>query len=140
MQHWPGVPAITTSAWRTILADADARVPEEACGILLGSPDRIDDARPAPNVHPEPRCRFTIDPQALIDAHRAAREGGPSIVGYYHSHPASPPEPSATDAAMAAGDGMVWAIMGRVDGEWRLRFWRDAEASFVPLSYSATGR
>ena len=134
------MPAITTSAWRTILADADARAPEEACGILFGSLDRIEDARPAPNVHPEPRRRFAIDPQALIDAHRAARNGGPSIAGYYHSHPASPPDPSATDVAMAAGDGLVWAIAGRVGGKWRLRFWRDTEGGFVPLSYNATGR
>ena len=140
MQHWPAVLAITTSAWRTILADADARAPDEACGILFGSEPRIEQAAPAANVHPDPRRRFAIDPQALIDAHRAAREGGPSIVGYYHSHPASPPEPSATDAAMAAGDGLIWAIAGRAGGEWRLRLWRTDPDGFMPLSYTAPGR
>ena len=81
---------------------------------------------------PDPETHFEIDPQALIDAHRAARAGGPQVLGYYHSHPAGEPEPSATDRAMAAGDGRMWAIMGRdecVSGGIR------GEA-FAALSYS----
>ena len=64
---------------------------------------------------------------------RAARAGGPRLVGYYHSHPTGAPEPSATDRAQAAHDGRVWAIAA----EGEVRFWRDDETGFVPLSYTA---
>jgi len=100
--------------------------------LLLGKGDRISEARPAANVHPDPKRFFEIDPQTLIDAHRNARSGGPLLIGYYHSHPLGPPEPSATDRAHGTGDGKVWAIVG----EGRIAFWRDAKDGFELLSYS----
>ena len=90
----------------------------------------ITTLQPARNVHPTPETHFEIDPQALIDAHRAARGGGAEVLGYYHSHPHGPAEPSATDRALAARDGRVWAIAAK--GE--VRFWRDDEPGFEPLS------
>jgi proteasome lid subunit RPN8/RPN11 len=100
--------------------------------LLLGEDDHIHEARPAANVHPDPARFFEIDPQTLIDAHRDARSGGPVLVGYYHSHPLGPPEPSATDRAQGTGDGRVWAIVG----EGKIAIWRDAKDGFEPLSYS----
>lgn len=117
---------------RQLLAQAAACHPREACGILLGEGGRIADVCPAENIHPTPETHFEIDPQALVDAHRAARQGGPQVLGYYHSHPHGPPEPSATDRAMASGDGRVWAIVG----EGRIAFWRDGEDGFTALSYA----
>ncbi|MXO74667.1 peptidase [Altererythrobacter aerius] len=119
-----------------LLAEAAAAHPQEACGLILGSGDRIDTLRPAANVHPDPAAHFEIDPRALIGAHRAAREGGPQVLGYYHSHPFGPPAPSATDRAHATGDGRVWAIVGEGTVGW----WRDEPDGFVPLSYQWDGR
>lgn len=116
-------------------AAAAAALPHEACGILLGEGGRIVAARAARNVHPAPRTHFEIDPRALIDAHRAARAGGPEVIGYFHSHPEGPPEPSATDRASAAGDGRVWAIIAPNDPGADVRFWRDGEQGFTPLSF-----
>jgi proteasome lid subunit RPN8/RPN11 len=121
---------LTRVVFDRILAEAAAALPDEACGLLLGRGDRIEEARPARNVHPEPRSHFGIDPQALIDAHRAARAGGPQVLGYYHSHPAGPADPSRTDRAMAAGDGSVWAIAAGGD----VRCWIDDAAGFAELS------
>ena len=104
--------------------------PRECCGLLLGHGSKITAIQPAANVHATPRTRFAIDPQTLIDAHRAARAGGPQVVGYYHSHPDGPPRPSATDREEAAHDGRVWAIAG-AGGD--VAFWRDDEAGFEPL-------
>lgn len=83
----------------------------EACGLLLGTGDRIEAATMAANVAADPARRFEIDPAHLIAAHRAARGGGAAILGYWHSHPSGLAEPSATDAAMADPDGRVWAIV-----------------------------
>lgn len=114
-------------------AAAKAAHPLEACGILLGTGGRITEARAAANVHPAPATHFEIDPQALIDAHRAARAGGLAVIGYFHSHPVGEPVPSATDRACAAGDGKVWAILAPSDPGIDVRFWTDGEQGFVAL-------
>ncbi|WP_206435774.1 Mov34/MPN/PAD-1 family protein [Tsuneonella rigui] len=119
-----------------LLALADSAYPLEACGLLLGVGDRITEARSCSNVHPEPTRHFEIDPQALIDAHRAERGGGPSVLGSFHSHPSGPPEPSVTDRAHATGDGRVWAIVG----EGKVGWWRDTPDGFQPLSYAPCDR
>lgn len=106
--------------------------PRECCGVMLGEEGRITSAVPARNVHPTPETHFEIDPQALIDAHRAAREGRPPVLGYYHSHPYGLAEPSKTDRVHACGDGRVWAIMA--NGE--VGFWRDNPDGFAALSYA----
>lgn len=105
--------------------------PEECCGILLGEKMEVTQAHAAGNAHPTPATHFEIDPQALIDAHRAAREDGPQVLGYYHSHPTGVAVPSETDWAMAAHDGKVWAIID-ADG---VRLWRDEPDGFHALSY-----
>lgn len=113
-----------------LLAAARAH-PCEACGILLGEGERVAGFALARNVHPLPRTHFEIDPQALIDAHRAARAGGPQVLGYFHSHPLGQAAPSPEDARMAAGDGAIWAIAAA--GE--LALWRSEAIGFAPLSY-----
>ncbi|GGD42078.1 M67 family metallopeptidase [Croceicoccus pelagius] len=112
-----------------ILAEAAAAHPHECCGILLGIDGRIENAVPCANVHPEPARHFEIDPSALIAAHKAARAGGLQVLGYYHSHPTGYAEPSATDRAMAAGDGRVWAIAAG----GRIGWWRACADGFKPL-------
>jgi proteasome lid subunit RPN8/RPN11 len=85
---------------------------EEICGLLTGTADRIEGHIVSANVAPDPRTHFEVDPAVLIMAHRAARSGGPSILGHYHSHPSGDPEPSATDARAARDDGALWLIIG----------------------------
>ncbi|PKP92536.1 MAG: peptidase [Alphaproteobacteria bacterium HGW-Alphaproteobacteria-14] len=123
---------VTRDALTTIRAAAVAAHPHEACGLLLGECMRITAARETDNVHPTPATHFEIDPQALIDAHRAARAGGAQVLGYFHSHPTGAPEPSATDRAMAAHDGRIWAIIAGDE----VRFWRDGDAGFAALSFT----
>ena len=96
-----------------ILAHAARAYPLEVCGLLLGSGEAIEEAHAAENVAATPHTRFEIDPAALFAAYRQARRGGPAILGYYHSHPAGDPLPSATDAARAAPDGKLWLIAGQ---------------------------
>ena len=118
-----------------LLNEAAAASPREACGLLVGRNDAIAEARICANVHPTPETHFEIDPQALVDAHRAARNGGPQVIGYWHSHPSGPPEPSATDRAHATADGRVWAIVG----EGKVGWWRDAPNGIQALSYLVRG-
>ena len=121
---------VTSGAIATVLAEAAKAHPLECCGLLLGDGPRIARAEPAANVHPLPDRHFEIDPAALIAAHRAARTGGPKVLGYYHSHPTGHPLPSATDCEHAGHDGAIWAIAAT--GE--VGFWRDANRGFERLS------
>ena len=126
---------ISRSLIRSLLREASLAHPNECCGLLLGRGITITAIQPAENVHPAPYTHFEIDPQTLVDAHRAARAGGPEVVGYYHSHPDGPPRPSASDRAQAAHDGRIWAIVGQ-GGD--VAFWRDDEAGFAALSLADT--
>lgn len=123
---------LSRTAHAAILAAAAEAVPDEACGLLLGRASHVDAAVRTANVHPEPRHRFEIDPAALIAAHKAARAGGPALLGYWHSHPRGQPEPSATDRAAASGDGRIWAIAAA----GAVRLWIDRPEGLEPLPYA----
>ncbi|MCA0978191.1 M67 family metallopeptidase [Qipengyuania flava] len=120
----------------SLLAEAARAHPRECCGILLGEGVAIAAIVPAANVHAAPLTHFEIDPQALVDAHREARSGGPQVLGYYHSHPNGLARPSATDEAMATGQGLIWAIIAA----GRVTFWREGDARFAALPYEACPR
>jgi proteasome lid subunit RPN8/RPN11 len=121
---------VTSGTMATLLREADAAAPHECCGLLLGAGERIAEAVPTRNVAPQPLTHFEIDPAALLAAHKAARAGGPQVLGYYHSHPTGHAAPSATDREHSTGDLRVWAIVA--GGE--VAFWRDSEKGFAPLS------
>lgn len=111
---------ISRSVLAEIVQRAEAAAPHEACGLLLGREGRIEAQRSAANVAAEPWHRFEIDPAVLIAAHRAARQGGPALLGYWHSHPGGRAMPSQTDAAMADPDGRFWLIVAGQDvTAWR---------------------
>jgi proteasome lid subunit RPN8/RPN11 len=120
---------VTSGALATLREEAARVTPSEACGLLLGRGETISEARPAANVHPAPATHFEIDPAALIAAHRAAREGGLQVLGYYHSHPTGDPAPSLEDRAQASGDGRIWAIVA--DGT--IGWWHDGPQGFEAL-------
>ncbi|MFL0412457.1 Mov34/MPN/PAD-1 family protein [uncultured Sphingomonas sp.] len=100
---------ISRSLLERIVSEAD-RSSDEICGLLLGYGDRIEEARPCRNVDATPAVRFELDPAALFAALRAARQGGPKVLGHYHSHPSGIAAPSLADAAAAAPDRAVWLI------------------------------
>ncbi|MAF60718.1 MULTISPECIES: M67 family metallopeptidase [Pseudomonadota] len=106
------MPVLLSSALHhQLLAEAAAAFPHECCGLLFGSPDRIDAAQPCANVASDPMRTFEIDPAALIAAERSARSGGALLIGYYHSHPNGRAEPSPRDARDAARDDRLWLIV-----------------------------
>lgn len=125
---------VSSAVLAELVSLAAAASPRECCGILLGEGGLIVALLPAANVHPQPNTHFEIDPQALIDTHRAARQGGLPVAGYYHSHPNGLAEPSPTDRAQSARDGSAWAIVAA----GKVTFWHDAAAGFVPLSYTVS--
>lgn len=103
-----------------IFADAAQESGVERCGLLLGSPGHIREVRFAANVAPDPALHFELDPAVLLSAHKAARAGGPQVVGHYHSHPSGKAVPSVTDAECGTPDGLLWLLVAGSDAAlWR---------------------
>ena len=88
---------------------ARREAPNECCGLLLGTPSLIGQARPARNIQSSPN-RYLIDPADHFAAIREARAAGCQIIGAYHSHPNSAPNPSPTDLREATYRNYVYVI------------------------------
>ncbi len=121
--------AVISSELRAqLLAEAAALPDEEVCGLLFDEGDGLLTARGTVNDAHDRRASFEIAADALIAAHKAAREGGPRVVGCYHSHPNGRREPSARDTEMAR-DGDLWLIIAGGD----ITAWRAGQGGFGPI-------
>jgi len=77
--------------------------------------------------------RFEIDPALLLSTQKAARAGGPRMIGVYHSHPTGKAEPSQIDMAAAWQTGMIWVISALDRERIETRAYLREEAGFVPV-------
>jgi proteasome lid subunit RPN8/RPN11 len=111
-----------------ILTHAAAAAPREACGLLVGRDACVARAVAARNVAAEP-TRYEVSPADHFAAVRAARADGFEVIGAYHSHPASPAVPSATDRDAAFG-AFLFVIASPVPRP-HLRAWELRRGNFV---------
>ena len=77
--------------------------PNEACGALIGKVDgaahEVIEFRGMRNVITDrPWDRYALDPLEQLRVQKDAESRGLEIVGFAHSHPDHPPEPSRFDA------------------------------------------
>jgi proteasome lid subunit RPN8/RPN11 len=91
---------ISSELLEQMLTQARAGAPLETCGVLGGQGDRALAAYPIANALHSP-VRYRADPEGLLSAYLDIEARGWDIVGIYHSHPAGPDMPSATDIAEA---------------------------------------
>jgi proteasome lid subunit RPN8/RPN11 len=87
---------------RRICEHAERAYPHECCGALLGRDARarreVAEIVPLANRRDDaPRSRYSLSPQDVRAAERAAEEAGLEVVGWYHSHPDHPALPSEYD-------------------------------------------
>ena len=83
-----------------ITAHASEGKPNEICGLLRGRNGVATDLLRANNVAPNPIIDYEVAPEALL-AVFDWEDAGDELVAIYHSHPAGPAHPSATDAYKA---------------------------------------
>jgi proteasome lid subunit RPN8/RPN11 len=118
---------ISESVREAIRSHAAKAYPHECCGALLGSRDEgIEDAIPFDNVSPGDRDRrFLVSAADYRAAESRADRTGRALLGFYHSHPDHPAEPSAFDLAHA-WPNLSYVILSVRDGRpgdmksWRL--------------------
>ena len=82
--------------------------PEECVGALIGTAAgggrerTVERLFPIDNRSGENReRRYLVSPLDYLAAERAADSAGKTLLGFYHSHPEHPAEPSTTDLAWA---------------------------------------
>jgi desampylase len=121
------------------VAHAREAAPDECCGLLLGRGDEILDAVRARNVSDEPATRFLIDPADHFAALHSARCRGLEVIGFYHSHPSSAPEPSPRDIAEFAYPNHLYAIVSLLTDPPDIRLFRFEAGSFRPVALIRVG-
>lgn len=97
-----------------VLEHARDGAPEEVVGVLAGdrgeSVSRVRTVHRASNAADEPRTRYEIEPQEELALLERIDADGEDVVGFYHSHPRGPLEPSEVDAERAAWPGYSYVI------------------------------
>ncbi len=115
--------------------------PDECCGALLGKAAKdesgeksVTKARALTNINEERSAdRYEIDPLELLKVEKDASKKGLAVVGFYHSHPDHPDEPSEFDRDRAWPD-YSYVIIAVENGEKiKTRSWMftEMEAPFT---------
>ena len=97
-------------------------VPLEACGLLAGKNDRVEEVIFVRNQAQRPE-RFVMDPLEQLKAFDWIESNRLDLLSIFHSHPTGPETLSATDIAEAAYEvvHLIWSLNGDL---WKLRgFW-----------------
>jgi proteasome lid subunit RPN8/RPN11 len=119
---------------REALRDEARRArPAECCGLLAGQGARVEVLYPVPNAAEDPSRRYEMDPAELWAARRAALAAGYEVLGFYHSHPRTPPVPSSLDVERAYYPEAVYAIAG-LEPDFTVRAFRIAGGRASELS------
>ncbi|MFC4809073.1 Mov34/MPN/PAD-1 family protein [Paenibacillus sp. GCM10023250] len=114
MDDMPMKAELTAEAYQALLTLTMDALPFETCGVLTGQRLRIAgngarvSARPADvlrvtgvllvkNAAARPETQFAFDPHDWVRAIYDMQKNRQSLVGFFHSHPGSPPVPSRAD-------------------------------------------
>ena len=117
-----------------VAAHAHDTMPAECCGVLIGGFDDVVAAVRGRNLSDDPN-RYQLDPKGHIDARRAARDRGLEVVGFYHSHPHSEPEPSIADLAEATYPGHLYLIVRPLAEGAKVRLFRFEQGAFLEVGF-----
>ncbi|MDR2118850.1 MAG: M67 family metallopeptidase [Tannerellaceae bacterium] len=93
-----------------IIRQACNELPDEACGLLTGTGNRVQAYYPLTNIDHSPE-HFSFDPHEQFEVLKEARSQGLQIIAGYHSHPSSPARPSAEDIRLAYDPHIFYLIV-----------------------------
>ncbi|MBI2861703.1 MAG: M67 family metallopeptidase [Chloroflexi bacterium] len=120
---------------------AQGQAPLEACGILAGKDGRVAKLYKVRNAEQSP-VRFTMDPKEQLQVMRELDEQDWDLLGIFHSHPASPAYPSATDISLAFYPDSHYLLISLKDPNHpEVRAYRilNGSVSEVPIQAEPTG-
>ncbi len=98
-------------------------LPNEVCGLLVGSTDLIISTRPLKNIAQNQTNRYLVDPMELIDIEEMVYSEGQDIIGIYHSHPDGTSRLSSMDLQNALPN-WVYGLVSFDGNNPKIRFWK----------------
>jgi proteasome lid subunit RPN8/RPN11 len=111
---------IPATELRKMREHAEREYPKQCCGLLLGWRRDHDKhalrAQACRNAAPAPAESFLVAPQELIEWQRCGREQQFEILGFYHSHPDQPANPSEQDVSLACWTNCSYVVLSVEDG------------------------
>ncbi len=135
----PGAAPIAAELLQQLIDAARAGFPNEACGIVAGAGSAAGGGLPT-RFHPlrnaaDSPYRYLIDPDEQLRVMLAIEDADEVVWGIFHSHVASPAEPSDTDVGLALYPDSLYLICSLAGTLPDVRAWwiRDGAVSEVPL-------
>jgi sulfite reductase (ferredoxin) len=107
----------------TIFAQGRREAPNEACGYLAGTGDTVVKALALTNADHSPE-HFSLDPKEQFAAVRQLRAESLTLLGVYHTHPATPARPSVEDIRLAYDPNTIYVIASLQQGGQDIRAFR----------------
>ena len=107
-----------------IVATCIRALPNEGCGLLLGTSDGlVHEGVASDNVADSARI-YEIDPKVLLRATRRADDEGLEVIGVFHSHTHSEAYPSPTDIRQAPDPSWHYVLVSLLDSPATVRSFR----------------
>lgn len=129
---------LTRNQENEIRAHGAEEFPLECCGALLGAVESgekiVREVRRLQNAHEdEKQRRFLIAPETIRDLMTEENNGGMQVLGFYHSHPNHPAQPSATDRLRAWEwwSYLIISVQNAIPAELRAWTLNDMDSDFV---------
>ncbi len=124
---------ITKAVLETVVAHAREALPNECCGLLVGTTDQIERAVRARNMKASP-TRYLIDPADHFAVIKEARRTGRTVSGAYHSHPRGPGTPSPTDLAESHDPSLLHVIVSLAEDPPAVRAYLFRDGGYTPVA------
>jgi len=109
--------------WEEMKEHVISCLPEEACGLLAGNGELVQEVIPVTNTLHSP-YRFRMDPEEQVAAMMYMAEQGYQMLGIFHSHIKGPASPSETDNAESTYPEVAFLIWSREGENWSCRAFR----------------
>jgi len=96
--------ALPQTVHDAILEQAQAALPHECVGLIVGNSWETARALALRNVAKRPEAAYLAEPLMLLNALKALDDSGEALLAIYHSHPQGPATPSVIDLQEARYD------------------------------------
>ena len=132
---------LSHAAYLSLVGHCLDGVPDEACGLLVGSLLNATAPQFVPCRNTAASARiYTLDPRDFMRAERAAEAIGRHIVGVVHSHTHTTNYPSVTDVAAAPDPAWHYVIVSLKDDAPSVRSYRIIDGHITEEMVAVIGR
>lgn len=120
-----------------MVAYVEACAPEEGCGLLAGRERQIELTILITNQDRSP-LSYNMEPRELVKALYTIEDRGLQLLATFHSHPAGPSKPSATDLARYAYPEALMLIISRETGTWNVKGFKIVNGTSLEIELRMT--